>query len=126
MKFISLTLLSLASTVYSQEQHFTVGLKVTVVGASGDPNDAKCTHLLEKKMVEAYAATYPNQDTHLDSVHFDKVSPTMFEYNGVKVGTAGNWGYMGSGTFQSFVSCRLQVFVILTLVPFHSYSLHHR
>jgi hypothetical protein len=93
MKFIALTLASLAAAV-SADQHFTVGIQVGIDGASGDPNDAKCTHVLETTMVDAYAAVYPGQDTHLDAVHFDKVSPGIM----LGVGTTGRWDYYGDGT----------------------------
>lgn len=105
-----------AKLLKDDTQHFTVGLEVDVVGASGDPNDAACTHELEDMVVKAYAAAYPDNDVHLDAVHFNKVDPHAT--GNLRVSTSGNWGYMGSGTFDIalLLCCMVVLYQYLTFL----------
>jgi hypothetical protein len=96
MKFIALTLLSLAGLVSAlDEQHFTVGITLSVDGVIGDPNNPKCTEAIESTFKAAYDATYPDSDVTLESVTFTKVTPGFM--NMLRLGTSGSYTYNGSG-----------------------------
>ena len=84
-----------------KEQHFDVGLDVTIDGATGNPSDPKCIAAVESVVLSAYAAAYPNDDEQLDSIHFNDVKPD-FSLKNLRVATMGSYTYGGSGD----VRCR--------------------
>jgi len=86
------------TTVKQDEQHFSVGIDVTIDGATGNPTKDKCTAALESALVTAYAEAFPDSDVHLLSVHFDNVTP---DFVASDLGTMGKYTYIGSGVNAS-------------------------
>jgi hypothetical protein len=88
--------LELDVSVAQKEQHFSVGIDVTVDGAIGNPSGAQCIKAVESVVVSAYAAAYPDSDADLNTVHFDDVKPN-FALKNLRVTTVGKYTYIGSG-----------------------------
>jgi Uri superfamily endonuclease len=93
MKFIALTLFSIVGLVKA-DQHYSVGMDITIDGATGNPSDPECIAALEAALVQAYAESYPDSDNHLDDVNIDNVQP---DYLSTELDTMGKYTYIGSG-----------------------------